>query len=242
MTARLNNSQEMAEDFYLKVTQGEVNGHKWVHKFGATPSMSIGGSGSVWDINDTPYPWSAFDTASQVTVECVVGDTGQTITLQGLDASYNIIEETITLNDVTPPTSVNTYKRIYRAYMDTQTNTGNVDIKVGATIVARISAGKGQTLMAVYTVPAGCTGYVLQGIASCQSAGDASMDFRVRYPGTSVFRVGHSFEVSGHAPYDHRMIFPFPFPATSDLDTFVTATRNNNSRITAAFDVLLIQD
>jgi hypothetical protein len=45
------------------------------------------------------------------------------------------------------------------------TNAGDIDIEAaaaGGTVVARITEGHGQTLMAVYTVPAGKTGYLLK--------------------------------------------------------------------------------
>ena len=57
------------------------------------------------------------------------------------------------------------------------TNVGNIEARVtsaSGTIVAQIDAGYAQTLMAVYTVPAGYTGYLvaldatIDGTKTCQ--------------------------------------------------------------------------
>ena len=74
-------------------------------------------------------------------------------------------------------------------------NLGNIDIKVSTTVVARITATKGQTLMAIYTIPAGYTGYLIQGTGTVQSGADATGNIFVRYFGQDAFRIGHSFEV-----------------------------------------------
>jgi hypothetical protein len=108
--------------------------------------------------------------------------------------------------------------------------------------VAAITAGKGQTLMAVYTIPAGYTGYLVKGTCSAQAGADATGDMFIRYFGSASFRVGHSFEVSGAGgQYLYEFPIPIPIPAKSDIDVRVV-TRSNNGRYTAAFDVILIKD
>lgn len=247
MVTRLTNSQEHSEDFYLKVAQGEVGGHRWVHKFGAAPAMSIDTQGTIWDINDTVYPWSVFDTPQAITITCDPSDDGKTVVLYSLDTNYDIVRENIILNSTTPYVTAATYKRVYRAFMLDEPNVGNIDFSASATTVARISAGRSQTLMAVYTVPAGYTAYVTQGICSVESGGDASVDFMVRFydyedPGYTVpFRVNHTLEVTSGSPYQFKPTFPFPIPEKCDLD-LRALVRTNQSRITASFDLLLVKD
>ena len=53
-----------SEPFELQVSRGQIPGHSWLHKFGAVPAMSINNTGTIWDINDTSYPWTAFSSAS----------------------------------------------------------------------------------------------------------------------------------------------------------------------------------
>ena len=131
--------------------------------------MSINNTGTVWDIDDTLYPWSAFASAGTLTVDRAnAGDANKIITIVGLDVNYNQISENVTLTAATGNATTNSFIRVYRAYMHngSATNVGNIDIKKSTTIVARITANKGQTLMGVYTVPSGYTAYLTQGVMS----------------------------------------------------------------------------
>ena len=93
--------------------------------------------------------------------------------------------------------------------------------------------------MAIYTVPAGKTGYILKGVATCQSGADGTGNMFVRYFGESSFRVGHSFEVSGTGgEYNYDFCIPFKIPEKSDIDVRCSV-RSNNARVTAAFDIVL---
>lgn len=234
----------------LDVALGNIPGYSNIHKFGAVPSMSQNQTGSVWDKDDTIYPWSAWDTAGSVTIAttAVNGSTstlddGLMITLVGLNDSYEAVTETLTISG-SSATGTQIFKRLYRAYVTDGASSNQTQIRVsrGATEVLRINIGKSQTLMAIYTVPAGYTGYLLQGTASVQYGADATGDMFVRYFGQDTFRVGHSFEVSGAGgQYIYPFSVPVAIPEKSDIDVRV-AVRSNNARVTAAFDLLLIQN
>ena len=232
-----------SEPFELQVARGQIPGHSTLHKFGAVPAMSINTTGTVWDINDTLYPWSAFATAGTLTVDrASASDAVKIITIIVLDANYNEISENVTLTNATGNPTSNSFIRVYRAYMynGSAANVGNIDIKKGATTVARITAGKSQTLMGVYTVPAGYTAYLSQGVMSVQAGADATGDFFVRYGGQTAFRIAHTFEVAS-AEYFYAFHVPFALPEKSDVD-IRASVRSNNARITAAFDAILIKN
>ena len=125
-------------------------------------------------------------------------------------------------------------------YNGSAANVGNIDIKVSTTIVARISAGNSQTLMGVYTVPAGYTAYLTQGVMSVKSGADATGNFFVRYGGETAFRIAHTFEVAS-AEYFYAFHVPFALPEKSDVD-IRASVRSNNARVTAAFDAYLIKN
>ena len=232
-----------SEPFELQVSRGQIPGHSVLHKFGAVPSMSINTTGTIWDINDTLYPWSALTTASTLTVDrASASDANKTITIQGLDANYNQISENVTLTNATGNATTQSFIRVYRAFMHngSAANVGNINIKISTTTIARITAGKAQTLMGVYTVPAGYSLYLTQGVMSVQSGADATGNFFVRYGGESAFRIAHTFEVAS-AEYFYAFHAPFKLPEKSDIDIRADL-RSNNARITAAFDAYLIQE
>ena len=233
--------------FDMMVSGGYISDHTFNHKFGAVPAMSQNTIGTVWDVSDTLYPWTALDTPAVVNVvRNDLADEGHTITVQGLDADYNPVEDTIVINGANTLGTV-LFKRVNRAFCSAggAKNTGKIDIEAGAaggTTVACITAGKGQTLMAVYTVPAGKTGYLCQGTATVQTGADATGDMMVRYFGQDTFRVGHTFEVSGAGgQYLYDFAFPIPIPEKSDIDVRATV-RSNNARLTTAFDILLVDN
>ena len=231
-------------NFSLDISRGAVPGHSFIHKFGAVPSMAQNTTGTVWDVNDTVYPWSAFDTAGVINIDRAnAGDANKIVTVVGLDSDYLPATENITLTDASNNTGTILWRRVFRAFVfDGETNVGNIDIQRNSTTVARITAGLGQTLMAVYTVPAGKTGYLYQGVCTAQASADGTGNMYIRYFGQSSFRVGHSFEVAGVGGlYTYEFAFPIPIPEKSDIDVRIT-TRTNNGRYTAAFDLLLVDN
>jgi hypothetical protein len=237
-------SNRKQHSFNQMVAEGNITDHTFIHKFGAVPALSNGATGSVWDINDTVYPWSAFDTAGVVNLDRdSTSDANKVVTVIGLDADYNETQESITLTNASNNTGTVVFKRVFRAFVaDGTTNVGNIDIQRDSTTVARITATKGQTLMAVYTVPAGYTGYLYKGTASAQSGADATGNMFVRFFGQQSFRTQHTFEVGGTGgQYTYEFTFPPPIPEKSDIDVQVSG-RTNNGRYTAAFDLLLIEN
>lgn len=233
------------DDIKLLVARGLVAKTSHNHKFGAVKSMSTNTTGTLWDVNDTIYPWAAWNTPGTVAVSAVhANDNGKSITIQGLDSNFDFQEETIVVSSAGSVAGTKTFARLNRGFVSVgDTNYNTIVVKKGSTTVLSITAGMGQTLMCVYTVPAGKTAYLYQGTCSAESGADASGFMMVRYPdtGTLPFRVGHTFEVSGNAPYNYKFEFPSALPAKSDIDVRVT-TRSNNGRYTASFDLLLIDD
>jgi len=237
-------SQGKNEDFLLQLARGHIRNHSFNHKFGAVPAMSNGVTGTVWDVNDVVYPWSVWDTAGTVSVSTVnASDNGKSITIQGLDAFYNFQEETIVMSSSGAVNSTKSFIRLNRAFLlDGTNNVGDILVTKSATTVLKITAGKSQTLMAIFTVPADKTAYLTQGGCSIQKGGDATGDMFVRFFGQSSFRVGHSFEVQGEGgPYQYKFTVPLRIPEKSDIDVRVSV-RSNNSRVTAVFDLIIIDN
>ena len=230
------------EPFFFQIARGDIFGHSFVHKIGEVPAMSQNETGTVWDVNDTDYPWSTFDTAGTLTVDrASASDADKNVVISGLDADYNPLTETVTLTDPTGNATTNSFKRVFEISMNgTSTNVGNVTIKKGATTVGLILAGIGQSLMGIYTIPAGFTGYITQGVMTVQEGADATGSFFVRVLGDR-FRIGHRFEVSGGGEYRYQFTSPFKAPEKTDIDVRATV-RSNNARVTTAYDIILVKN
>ena len=232
-------------NYGLGIAKGQFSDITHIHKFGAVPAMSQNNTGTIWDVDDTTYPWSTFDTSGTLSIPAVnASDSGKSIVLIGLDNDYLELTETVTVSSSGATTTTQSFKRIFRAYVTngSATNVGDIVVQKDGTTVATIKAGKAQTLMAVYTVPAGKTGYMLKGVATCQAGADATVDMFVRYFGQDSFRVGHTFEVSGTGgEYLYDFGVPVKIPAKSDID-IRCSVRSNNARVTAAFDMILDED
>jgi hypothetical protein len=238
-------NSELAERVFIANSQ--VFKTSPIHKFGAVPAMSTGQGGTVWDIDDTLYPWAALDTPAVLNVERnSPDDEGSTVTIQGLDSNYEFQEETVTISG-TDTLGTKLFRRVNRAFCSSNgdTNTGNIDIEAGAaggTTVARITQGKGQTLMAVYTVPAGHTAYLVKTGMTVAGTADATGDLFIRYTDQDTFRVAHSFEVTGAGgAYQYEFTIPIRITEKSDIDVRADV-RSNNARCTAVFDIILIKN
>lgn len=230
-----------SEPFELQVARGQIPGHTFVHRMARVPAMSQNTTGTVWDVNDTLYPWSAWDTAGTISVaRANAADADKNVIVVGLDEDYNVFSETITLTNVSGNTSTSTFKRIEAVRMNgTSVNVGDVTVSKGATTVAKINAGVGQSLMGVYTVPAGFTAFLNQGVMTIQNGADATGTFLYKTPGDR-FMVGHTFEVAS-SEYHYGFTCPFAIPEKSDLDVR-TSVRTNNALVTAAYDMVLIKN
>lgn len=233
------------EEFELNVSRGKVRGATFFHKFGAVPAMSQNTIGTVWDKNDTIYPWSVFDSPGIISSSIVdPSDNGKEVVVVGLDAEYNEITETFTLSSNNSVSGNVNFKRVFRAYLinGSINNVGDINFKKDGIDILRITATKAQSLMAIFTIPAGKTGYLYKGVCSAQAGADGTGNMFIRYFDNDSFRVGHTFEVAGvGGQYEYDFSFPIPIPEKTDIDVRIT-TRTNNGRYTAAFDILLIDN
>jgi hypothetical protein len=235
--------------FDMLIASGYNADHSFNHKFGAAPKMKADKTGTVWDIDDTPYPWDALDPATNIHVVHDSDDAGLELVVQGLDSEYRALEETITLTG-TDTAGLENFHRINRAFLLNGTNAEHIDIRAGAddgTIVARITKGMAQTLMAVFTVPRHCTAYLHRVTTTVEKGGDCTGLIYFRYNGTgdsttSPLRIAHTYEVQGDGgQYFYDFAFPLAIPEQSDIDMQV-AMRTKNTRVTCTMDLLLVEN
>jgi hypothetical protein len=161
------------KDFLIEVAKGNVAGHSLVHKFGRNPDVDTGTvPEDIW------FTGGLMNWPTSAAVVSVVSDdanddgnpttnTGaQTLTIEGLDASFNELSETITLNGVGAVTTSASFIRVSRAFVATTgtyhgNNEGTLVGTISGATQFTIGPGLGQTQVGRYTVPNGKTAYLL---------------------------------------------------------------------------------
>ena len=155
------------------IAEGNVADHISLNKFGHNEDVGAAYE-DIWSgMGIYPFPASAvmLEVASSAASDALANEGGRTIELQGLDRNWNQKTETLTMAGTTYVKSSGTFRRIHRAKIVTAgnsgSNVGKVTIRAsGATALAKVEAGLGQTLMAVWTVPSGYTFYMNEWYAS----------------------------------------------------------------------------
>lgn len=244
----------------LEIARGKVAGMTVEHKFGRNPDIDTGTDPEdIWDAGGI---WAA-PTASRThqIVSTDVNDTSagsgaRTIRILGLDSSFALQQEELTLNGTANVPTASTYTMIYRLIVLTAGATGSNEGTITATadtdgtVTAQINIGNNQTGMAIYQIPAGKTGYLLNFYGSLADSGGqgANVDIQLLVqPTGGVFNVKqfHGLTNAGAAHFNH--IFPVPFPANglAAKDTIkmqAKTTSANDAVVSAGFDIILVDD
>ena len=114
---------------------------------------------TIWDDGGNyVYPSSA---VAMDVVSSSASDTMQVL-INGLDANYEAISETVTLTGTSAVTTSAAFFRINGAVILAGSNVGDISISNGGTNHAFIGAGIGTTQSSVYTVPAGHSIYLFR--------------------------------------------------------------------------------
>lgn len=204
------------EPFDLQVARGQVDGHSTVNIYGYQSSVGTT-SIPVWE-NATAYTYPV--AAAVMYLSGSNGDTAK-ITIVGLNASYTLTTEIVTLNGTTPVATTNEFLRINSMFVSTGSATnpaGAVYLKnSGGTVTyAQINSGVGRTQAAIYTVPAGYT-YYLQRVNIYTSLN--GNDY-VTYQNKTISASG-VVQLTQQAPfamgYEALRIMPRPFLEKTDI-------------------------
>lgn len=147
------------EQFELQVGRGEVQGHRSVFLFGYSASITNAAFIPAWE-NTAAYTYPASAVAMSI-VSTSASDTAVKIIVYGLDANYNLINETVTLTGTTPVVTTTLFFRVNQLDVlpDSVNPVGVITAKNGGVTYGQIAVDTGQSNMSVYTVPAGHTLY-----------------------------------------------------------------------------------
>lgn len=210
-------------------------GREHINKFGHCGVDHIG-TATIWDGNGTT-PVYDYPADGVVTVTSDSGsDTGEAVEVQGLDADWNQVIEIINVGS----TGTTTFSRVFRARKVDATNVGTVSLNMNGTLAAQILPGNGQTLMALYSIPAGKTGYLLQ-FQGNYNKGNAEASFMIfaREFG-KAFNIKGMFSTHGGNPVTYNYPIPLKFPEKTDIR--IDANNSSSAGNGAVFDILLVDN
>lgn len=217
----------------IDLAAGLLTGYSHINKFGYR-NVIPNTFQTIWD-GTADYTYSSASTITAVADNTVADNTG-TVEVQGLDQNYAPVTEVLTIGG---SASAAQFSRVFRARI-VASNTGdtNVDeirIKNGSTDQAIIAAGAGQTLMALYTIPAGKTGYLLKVSGSIDANNDALFRIYSR-PFNASFNVKGQFGVFA-AGFGYTYPVPLKFEEKTDIE--IKGRSQNNVGGGAIFDIVL---
>ena len=231
------------EPFELQVARGQISWHDKVHKFGFNPLINDAEE-TIWDVGGIySYP----STAVKMTATSTDGanDEDVQVNIQGLDADYNEISETVTLNASGTEETNSFFLRVFRASIQgSQEPSGTINITNTGTTYARVTLGNNQTLMCVWTVPAGYTAYLLQKDVTCLT--EANNKFgTIRLVSKElggVFKTKDKFAVQ-NAHTEIAYSIPLSIPEKTDIEVHAIGSSSNSElHVSASLDIIYIKN
>jgi hypothetical protein len=224
-------------DFGLQVSRGLVANVTSLNVSGYLGSVS-GTWIPLWDGGATAYVYPA--SAAQMRIwSSSASDTNISVTINGLDSSYNILTETITLtNGTTGVLSVNSYLRI-NSISSTTNAVGTISCGNSAKSVtyALIAIGNTKSNGTYYTVPNGYTFYFAQATVYTDQNGNQYSFYRAWTQNSGVTNVNVQFPIIGL--YESRKVLPRAYVGKTDIQWQFQSS--GTSRIGAQIEGYLVQ-
>lgn len=232
----------LTEPFELQVSRGQITGHKRLLKFGYNPLINEVEE-TVWEAGGLyVYPSSALILTA--TSSAGATDSAVAITVQGLDANYNEISDDVVLSGAGTATTTKQFFRVNRAFVTGSKGlSGVVSFANGGTTYATVNSDN-QTLMSLWTVPAGYTAYILQtDVTVLTEANNKFGTIRLvtRLPG-SVFRTQDLFAVQNNS-IARTYTVPLPVAEKSDIEfRAIGSSANALLHVSATFEIVYIRN
>lgn len=243
-------------DFYIQVAAGNVPGYSAINKFGYNSDIDTGSTPEdVWDYGGV-YTFSTTADIDQLS-SSDNGDT-QLVTLIGLDANWDEVSQTKTLTGQTPVTLDTPLLRIYRMYNSGSSDfSGNIYVStngaaltagvpdVATTVRAMVTNGNNQTLMCIYTIPAGHSAFFISGYVAYakSSSTGAILEWRAR-PNGGVFQIKSIISLlgQGSSTWSYHYGIPPMLPEKTDIKITCSDVEANNTGVSGGFDMILIDN
>lgn len=263
----IGGSKRKIDDYFpAAIANGEIAGHSVMKKFGRNPVIDTGTDPEdVWDGGGiyafiTELAGGSQDSGSKLKISSGstdddAGGTGAlTVDVSGLDANYAEQSETVIMDGQTAVETSGTYTRIFRMIVRSAgtgngnagiiyAGTGNITTGVPDNIYAQIGIGNNQTLMAIYTIPAGKTGYLTRYYASINkktTATTAEIQLLAR-PDGEVFQIKRHMSIVnlGSSALLAPQGIPEVYAAKTDIKLHCAEVSASTVDLSGGFDIIL---
>lgn len=199
----------------VDVVRGKLPGWFAVHKFGENPDVGAGATEDIWQagglISFSSQPVRV-RIADGNAADDPLGSGAATVTIQGLDANWDIYSTNLISSGATAGAlsdATTHFMRVYRAFVATtgvnasySAPAGNIGaisvVTSSGNPVIAIGAGMGQSQTSLYTTPRGYTCYLLELSASVSASKPADV---------SLFRRPSAWDTSGALSGSKRLIW-----------------------------------
>jgi hypothetical protein len=244
------------EPFDVQVARGQITMHRSFCQFGANGTVGTSLE-TVW-VGSSLYTFPASATTTTVSSssadDASAGTGARTVLVEGLNASYEAVSETVSLNGQTGVTLTNQYLRVNKVTVLTAgsggtsagsiyVGTGTVTTGVPAVTLNRTGSSSNESESAFYTVPAGYTAYITRfTMSSANSTANTSTRFILRIrPFGGVFGYKAIYNIPGNGIYECEAAYPLPVPEKSDLD-ILSLTSADSAYASTQLQILLIKN
>ena len=231
------------EPFELQVSRGQVAWHRAVVVFGYNPDVDTNPE-TIWP-GDGLLPYlpsvSQLKVSSANANDTANGTGARTVFIGGLDGNHNEISETVTMNGQTAVTTTQSYLHINSAYVMTAGSgngaagniyigTGVVTAGVPATIYDIIAYDYNNRITGSYTIPAGYTGYIVQGLfSSGQAGGSNAVTGRLMTRGTNNIPLTSAVTTLNNGAANYVFEYPVVIPEKTTVEAQAFGSSTNNA-------------
>jgi len=244
-----------SEPFNLQVARGQIAQHQSVVVFGYNSDVDTA--------IETVWPYGGLlaftDTAIQMKVssdsanDTAAGTGARTVYIEGLDANHAVISETVTLNGQTAVLTTNSYLHINNCYVATAGSTysaagniyfgtGTVTLGIPATVYDVILYDYNARVTGSYTVPAGYTAYLEQGLfSSGQAGGSNAVTGRLMTRGTDDIRRTAAIVTLNNGSADYAFEYPVAIPEKTTIEAQAVGSSSNNA-CSSMFILILVKN
>ena len=243
------------EPFNLQVARGQIPWHQSVVVFGYNSDVDTS-TETIWPYGGLlAFPATALQmsVSSDSANDTSAGTGARTVYIEGLDANHDVISETVSLNGQTAVLTTNSYLHINQAYVATAGSlysaagniyfgTGVVTLGVPATVYDIIQYDYNVRVTGSYTIPAGYTGYLEQGLfSSGQTGGSNAVTGRLMTRGTDDIRRTAAIVTLNNGSADYAFEYPIVIPEKTTIEAQAFGAASNNA-CSSMFIIVLIKN